>query len=284
MQDEITVKTPNEYINTGKASLLAVIKLIEALVGCLALGYMSMNRHAIQTIIRDFYEGLLFKADAQSAFYSVYGSLMRAIQGIIFFELLLIVISGFGSFFVRTAHKGAGLVKLCHRIRYLFSLAGFLGSFVILFRYFLSMMNAAQTVNRIGVNDILALLGSYELILYVIVILGAFWILLEYDLYVARVMKQVAKEVKAGAIQPMRKKNRLGRESAWLCGILTASAALSVIELAGGDSILAGLAGFLTPIQLLYRGSNAVSIAAAIALAIRFFLVNRCCADFDHAH
>ena len=279
-----TVKLPDQYINTGKATVLAIIKLLEALAGCFALYYVMMNPQAIQKTVQYFYEDLFIQADAQSAFYSIYNTLLYAIQYILVFELLLIVCDGIGSFFVRVAHKGAGLVKACHRIRYIFSIVGFVGCLYIIFKYIQVMVETIKATSQMDYKDIFSLLGSYELVLYVIMILGAFWIILDYDHYVAIIMKHVATEIKANEIQKMPKKNRLGRASAWFCGILTASVVLSAIELAGGESVLASFAGFITPIQLLYRGSNIISFAVAIALAIKFFLVNRCSADFDKLH
>ena len=277
-------KLPDVYIDTGKATVLAIIKLVEALVAGYALYYIIMNPRAAQKIVEDFYEGMTFSANAQSAFYSVYQTLYNSIQIILAFELVLLVFDGLGSFFTRFAHKGAGFVKFVHMVRYIFSIIGFLGSFYVIYQYIAAMIKAAQATNKMGFGDIFAFLGSYELVLYVIFILGAFWILMEYDRYVARIMKQVSVEIKAGEIQPMKKKNRLGRESAWLGGILGISAALSIVEIVAGESTLANVSSFVKPIEILYKGSSVMSIAVVAVMAIKFFLVNRCSADFDRAH
>ena len=279
-----TKKLPDQYINTGKATILAVIKLIEALVGSYALYYVIMNPQAVQKVISDFYNGLTFSTDVQSSFYSVYRTLSNSIQVILAIELLLIVLDGLGSFFTRVAHKGSGFVKFVHIVRYFFSLITFIGSFVVIFQYTMAMIKAAQAMNKINFSDVFTFLGSYELILYIIFVFGILFILMEYDRFVARVMKQVSKEIKAGEIQIMQKKNQLGRESAWLAGILSASAVLSVVELIGGGSMLANIVRVIKPVEILYYGSNSISIAVVSVLAVKYFLINRCSADFDRAH
>lgn len=283
-QEYAAKKMPAVYINTGKAALLAIIKLIEAASGCFALLFVIQNPQSVHRILSDFFEGLSFSASTKSDFFSIYQILYDSIQVILVFELLLIIIDGFGSFFTRVAHKGAGLVRLCHIIRYLFSVIGFIGSFVIIIKYMMVMFKTANTANRFGMGDVLTFLGSYELLLYVVFILGAFWIFIAYDRYVARIMKHISKELKADTILPFNGKNKLGRETKWLCGILSVSIILSIIEIAGGDSIISHIAYFFKPVEILYHGSNFISIITVTALVIKFFLVNRCSADFDKAH
>lgn len=285
MEQEIKEKKlPDIYINTGKATVLAIIKLIEALAAGYALYYIIMNPQAVQKIVEDFYNGITFSVNTQSSFYSVYQALHNNIQLILAFMLGLIVLDGLGAFFTRFAHKGAGLVRIVHIIRYIFSIIGFIASIYVIYVYISTMVKAAQAANKVGFGDVFAFLGSFELVLYVVFILGAFWILMAYDRYVARAMKQVSLELKTDQIELLRAKNHLGRESAWLCGILGVSAILSVIELVAGESVLANVASFIKPIEILYKGSNVISIIAVAAMAIKFFLVNRCSADFDKAH
>ena len=285
-QESITLakSLPDEYINTWKATLLAIIKLIEAVAAGYALYYIIANPHAVQGIVESFFNGMAFSADAQSSFYSIYLILYNSVQIVLAFELALLVLDGLGSFFTRVAHKGSSVVKLVHIIRYVFSIIGFIGCFYVIIRYTTAMINAAQATNKLGFGDVFTYMGSYELVLYIVFILGAFWILMSYDRYVARVMKQVSMEIIAGEIQQMKKKNRLGRESAWLAGILGISAVLSIVELVAGESVLASIASFVKPVQILYRGSNVISITVVAVMVLKFFLVNRCSADFDRAH
>ena len=287
MEQEIQNKAlsgPESYINTGKATILAIIKLAEALVCGYALYVVLAKPAVIQKALSVFYEGFSFNAQSQSAFFDIYRTLLSSAGYILAFELLLIVLDGFGSFFTRVAHKGAGLVRTVHTIRYIFSIIGFIGCFYIIFRYAMAMMQVAETASRMGMADVFTFLGSYELVIYIIVILGAFWIFMDYDRYVAKVMKQVSLELKAGEIKPYGGKAWLRREALWFACILGASAVLSVVELAAGDSALAGIASYVKPIEILYRGSNVLSIAVVAVLAVKFLLVNRCTADFDKAH
>lgn len=277
-------KLPAVYINTGKATLLAMIKLIEAVGGCFVLLYIIQNPHSVQKIVSDFFNGLSFSADAKSNLSSIYQILYDSIQAILVFELLLIILDGFGSFFTRVAHKGAGLVRFCHNLRYFFSIIGFILSIIIIIQSIMIMFNATKTANQIGMGEMFAFLGSYQLILYIVFILGAFWLFMSYDRNVAHVMKQISKEIKADAVLSFKGKNRLGRESRWLCGVLAISVVLSIIEIAGGDSMISEIAYFFKPIEILYYGSDLMSIIIVTALVIKFFLVNRCSADFDKAH
>ena len=279
-----TKKNPDVYLCTGKAAFLAVMKLIEALAGCYALYYVAMNPHVIRGIVENLYEGLSFSVSEDSAFYTAYQILPDTIQVVLACELLLIVLDGFAAFFTRAAHRGAGLVRFCHTVRFIFSAAGFLVSAVVICQYILAMNKAAQALNRIGISDSSGFPGLFELILYIICILGAFLLLMAYDLSVSRAMKQVAREINDGAIQRMKKKSRLRCVSACLGILLAASTGLSAAELAGGAETLAAAAAYVRPMELLYKGSGMISIGVTAFLAILLFLVNRCAADFVHAH
>ena len=63
-----------------------------------------------------------------------------------------------------------------------------------------------------------------------------------------------------------------------------ASAVLSVVQIVGGNSIVSIIADIAKPIEVLYSGSGWMNIAITVGLAVKFFLVNRCSADFDRAH
>ena len=106
----------------------------------------------------------------------------------------------------------------------------------------------------------------------------------DYHWYVGRVMRHVKAETKAGELQAFNKKNRLGREAGWLGGLLAASAVLSIIQIVGGNGIISIIAGIAKPIEVLYSGSSWINVAITVGLAVKFFLVNRCSADFDRAH
>ena len=277
-------RQPSLYTDTAKATVLALIKLIEALAAGYALYYILANPAAVQGIVDVFYEGFSFHASAKSAFVRIYQILHDSIHVILAFELLLLVLDGLGSFLVRAAHRGAGLVRLVHIVRYIFTIAGFIGSLVLIFEYTMAIFRTAQTLNKVSFGDLFTYLGSYELVIFVILLLGAFWILLAYDRCVAGVMKQVSTEIKAGTVLPLKKRNHLGREAIWLAGILGLSAALSIVELAAGESTLASIADYFKPIEILYKGSGIVSISVTAVMALKYFLVFLCSADFDSAH
>ena len=259
--EQETKKLPDLYINTGKGTVLAIIKLLEALVAGYGLYYIFTNPQALHKIMNDLFTNL--EVNSQSAFASTYQLLTNSIQYILAFVLVLIVLDGLGVFFLRTTHKGAGLVKFCHTVRYLFSIVGIIASIAIYVQYIINVVKVTQAAKQF-IGDYFAFLGSFELIIDVIILLGVFWLLISYDRYVARVMKQVKIETKAGEIQPFKKKNPLGREAAWLGGI-------------------SAVANFVKPVEIL-RGANVISIAVSAVVAIKFFLVNRCSADFDRAH
>ena len=275
---------PDIYINTGKATFLAIMKLVEASAACYALWYVITKPRAISDAVNDFYMGFAITANTQSEFSSIFQFLYNFLQLIVIVGLAFIVLDGLASFFTRVAHKGAGIVKFCHMFRYVFSIIAFLLSLAGIVWYFVSMSKIAQATKQLSFSDMFSFLGSYEMIFYIIVILGAFWIMAEYHHCVGIVMSQVSKEIKAGRIQKFGKKNRLGRESAWFVGVLLVSAVLSVIEIVGGSSVVASIASFVKPVEILHRGSNGVSVAVCTALAIKFFIVNRCSSDFDKAH
>ena len=61
MQDvpEVSSKQPNLYINTGKATLLAIFKLFEALIGCVALYFIFTASDVIEEILNALFDGLV---------------------------------------------------------------------------------------------------------------------------------------------------------------------------------------------------------------------------------
>ncbi len=279
--EQETKKLPDLYINTGKGTILAIIKLLEALVAGYGLYYIFTNPQALHKIMNDLFTNL--EVNSQSAFASTYQLLTNSIQYILAFVLLLIVLDGLGAFFLRTTHKGAGLVRFCHMVRYIFTVVGFIASIAIYVQYIINVVKVTQAAKQFNIGDYFAFLGSFELIIDVIILLGVFWLLVTYDRYVARVTKQVKIETKAGEIQPFKKKNPLGREAAWLGGIIAASVVLSIVEVVAGDSAISAVASFIKPVGIL-RGASAISIAVSAVVAIKFFLVSRCSADFDRAH
>lgn len=124
------------------------------------------------------------------------------------------------------------------------------------------------------------MLGSYQLVLYIIFIMFAFIVFIDYDLYVARVMKQVKKEIKAGTVLEMKKKNRLGFESAAFAIILIVSVALSALSLFGGEMLANKIANVVSIFSYVNIVASVPGIVILSALAIKFLLVNRCNADF----
>lgn len=280
-QETKAKKLPDLYINTSKATVLAIIKLFEALAAGYALYYIFTNPQSLHKIMSDLFKNI--EVNSQSAFASTYQLLTNSVLYILAFILALIVLDGLGGFFLRITHKGAGLVRFCHLIRYIFSVVGLIASIVIYVQYFINVMKITQTAKQFNIGDLFSFLGSFELIIDIIILLGVFWIFITYDRYVAKLMKQVAKETKAGEIQTYNKKNHLGREAAWLGGIVTVSVALSIIEMVAGDSAISAIASFVKPVEIL-RGANAISVVVAAVLAIKYFLVSRCSADFDKAH
>jgi len=274
-------KLPDEYINTTKGIVLAVIKLLEALVCGYALYYIFSTPQAVRRIMNDLFTNL--EVNSSSAFASTYQLLNDSVQYILGFVLMLIALDGIGGFLLRTIHKGAGLVRFCHLVRYIFSVAGLVVSIVIYVQYIMSLVKVTQTIRQFKKGDCFAFLGSFELIIDAIILLGVFWIFVTYDRYVAKLMKHVKAETKVGKILPYNKKNHLGREAAWLGSVLGVSAILAMIELIAGDSVISFIAGFIRPVGML-RGTNVISVVITAVLAVKFLLVNRCSADFDKAH
>lgn len=282
MQDvpEVSSKQPNLYINTGKATLLAIFKLFEALIGCVALYFIFTASDVIEEILNALFDGLVSQASTSSPLFSFFSLLSSFSSFFLVFETFLVILDGFGTFFVRVAHRGASLVCFCHRFRFICSVISFVLCLFLIFEY----MIALSRISLLSIGDFFTFMRGYELILSLIIFVGAFWLYIEYDHYVAKIMKQVSIDIKNNAIQPWHSKNRLGRESAWFCGLFAVSAVLSIIEIIGGDSILSIVASIIKPIEFLYSFSTPTSIAIMLLLSLRFFLVNRCSKDFDKAH
>ena len=275
---------PDVYLNTGKATALAVIKLMEALAACYGLWFILSKPEAIPEAVDAFYMGLAIPEASRSSLAVIFRSLYGFLALIAVSGLLSAIVDGFACFFTRVSHKGSGLVSFSHRCSFIVSIVSLVLAFGVIWRYFYMVMRFSQSTRSVSFADIFVFLGAYEALLYIIIVFGSLWIMAAYHLYVARVMSSVKKEIKAGEILPPRKKNRLGREALWLCGILTASVVLSIVQLVSRSSALSDIAAFLKPVEILSFGSNAAAIAVCALLVLKFFLVSRCSNDFDAVH
>ena len=277
-------RLPDEYINTGNGKALAIIKLIEGLAGCIALWFAITKPYMLKDAARAFYLELLGSMTVQSAYFTIYDRLFDYLNLIVFFESLLIILEGFAGFRVRTAHKGAGIVKFCHRVQFWSIVLSVVLLLVGTVQYMKILVEFEKEARKFSYGDLFGMLGSYQMLIYIVIALGGFSIMADYHWYVGRVMRHVKAETKAGELLAFKKKNRLGREAGWLAGLLVASAVLSIIQIVGGNSIISIIAGIAKPIEVFYSGSNWINIAITVGLAVKFFLVNRCSADFDRAH
>lgn len=276
-------RVPDEYINTGNGKALAIIKMLEGLAGCIALLFV-ITKPYMNDAARTFYLNLLGSMSVQSAYFTIYDGLFDYLNVIVFFELLLIILEGFAGFRVRTAHKGAGIVKFCHLVQFWSIVLSVVLLLVGTVQYMKILVEFEQEARKFSYGDLFGMLGSYQMLIYIVIALGGFSIMANYHWYVGRVMRHVKAETKAGELLAFKKKNRLGREAGWLAGLLAASAVLSMIQMVGGNSIISIIAGIAKPIEVLYSGSSWINIAITAGLAVKFFLVNRCSADFDRAH
>lgn len=277
-------RLPDEYINTGTGKALAIIKLIEGLAGCVALWYAIVNPNMMERAAKMFYLDLLGSMSVQSAYFTIFDKLFDYVGLIAVFELLLVILEGFAGFRVRTAHKGAGIVKFCHLVQFWSIVLSVVLLLVGTVQYMKILADFEKEARKFSYGDLFGMLGSYQMLIYIVIALGGFSIMADYHWYVGRVMRHVKTETKAGELQVFKKRNRLGREAGWLGGLLTASAVLSMIQIVGGNSVISIIAGIAKPIEVLYSGSSWINIAITVALAAKFFLVNRCSADFDRAH
>ena len=285
MDGETQIKRlPDEYINTGKGTMLAIFKLLEALAGCFGLLYVMAFPGRVTDAARGMMMSLFMAGNAQSLQLTVFETVLNAINLIAAAELVLIILDGIAGFCVRTAHKGAGLVRFCHHVWFWASILGFILLLVGTVQYMKTLIEIAQQSRKFSYGDLLSGLGSYELFLNLVLVLGGFSILTDYHRYVARGMHQVAIETKTRSIQKFKKKNRLSREAGWLSGLLAVSAVLSVVEIMASSGVVAFIADFIKPIEVFYSGSSWMNVAVTLLLALRFFLVSRCSADFDGAH
>lgn len=276
-------RLPDEYINTGNGKALAVIKLLEGLAGCIAL-WFAITKPYMKEAARAFYLQLLGSMTVQSAYFTIYDRLFDYLNVIVFFESLLIILEGFAGFRVRTAHKGAGIVKFCHLVQFWSIVLSVVLLLVGTVQYMKILIDFEHEARKFSYGDLFGMLGSYQMLIYIVIALGGFSIMADYHWYVGCVMRHVKAETKAGELLAFKKKNRLGREAGWLAGLLAASAVLSMIQMVGGNSIISIIAGIAKPIEVLYSGSSWINIAITASLAVKFFLVNRCSADFDRAH
>ena len=94
MQDvpEVSSKQPNLYINTGKATLLAIFKLFEALIGCVALYFIFTASDVIEEILNALFDGLVSQDSTSSPLFSFFSLLSSFSSFFLVLETFLVVL------------------------------------------------------------------------------------------------------------------------------------------------------------------------------------------------
>ena len=271
----------DSYLLTGKTAVLAIIKLAEAFAGGFMLWYLATHMDTFPNVLRSLLE---ISGNDQGRYASVYQSVFRGIQMVMIVQAALIIPDGLSGFILRFTRKGAGMTAFFRLLSFAACIIGFFLGIAGMVLYCNSVIEAAQSIRRLTIGDLISIFGTGRVAVFLAVYSIVFLILIIYHYRAGRMLLCVKKEIKTGKKIDSAKKNRLGSAAAACGAVFAISIILSVVILTGNEKELTDIAGFLKPILTAYRLCGIPGIAAASVLALKFCLINCCCADFRKAH
>ncbi len=272
-------RQPNQYLKTSTSGFLVFMKLLEVFVSIFLAVIVFINKDQLMEQIRQtmFWQNVFGLGNA-------YRSYLNIATGIFIGNVVLLVLDGVASLFLRLIKKGADVVAFCHIVRCLFMSIALV---VCAYSIFLKLSG-----NRVDNSSLLFLVGMPYFftgkILYIIAgierIVGMF-ILARYHLGVFRIMRCVSREMKTDELlETDENVYPISRHANNIAIFIIIGV---VIDLIGGNSlgtILSAHALYTEPIYIAFTGITAVCIIAMAFIIIKFFVVGSCALEFQGAH
>jgi len=268
-------ETSIKYINTKNATILAIIKIVEAIASCIILGMLLFYRQHFQTLV-----------EQNSFIYQLFGEekAYHICLYIVIGHLILTLLDGVFSFLTRVIKKGAGIVALCHLIRFIF-----LSALVIL--YSIVVFQSPNEMRSLfvfifayfGVNTLVT--GSWlQFLIFIERVIG-FLIMAIYHYKAFSVMYHISKELKAGKLihcddKPQLLKNQI---SVMLCCIFVGIIADLIQGYSMGD-ITISMAIYINPIWIACGDLQIISIAVIVLYILKLIVLHNCSTHFQTIH
>ena len=218
---------PDLYIKTSSGSILAVMKLLEAIAASLGFAAVLATSNGIasltEQVVNAVNESLNYLLPSFTA--RLAGTFARFILLLPAIMLLLVILDGIGVFIMRVSGQGATLVRFVHTIYwlgYIIQIVLFAGGFI----YSLFEINSSMSESS---SLVTAILGLYIPVFASTLCCMLFVCNYHHDIMV--VLGTVQMERLTGKIHPVGKNHLMGR-SGWLAagsGILCASSAFLFI-------------------------------------------------------
>ena len=276
-----TEKHPDAYIRTGKTAVLAFFKLAEALAGCFAVWYLLTHMDIVSNVLKILLE---IQTEGESSYAVIYQTVFNGIQiGLIVWTAKLIP-DGLAVFFARFTKKCMGAAAFFQLFSFVTSIITFILGFAGMILYCNSVIEAAQSIRRITIGELIEIFGTSRVAAFLTVYTIVFLIVIIYHFRAGNILLCVRKEIKTNNILKLRKKNRLGSASTACAVVFAINTALSAIILIIDETQLSSIVGFLKPMMSAYRLSGTAGIAVSIILTVKFYLVRWCNTDFSKTH
>lgn len=278
--------TPDSYIKTRPAAILAVLKAIEIVIGAYAL-YMILTT---DMLFSRAFNGLTdsLSASSNSAAFSGFGNLLSAegtiiavINWVSIIGLCLMIVDSIAAILLRITGRFSGVIRFIHTVIYIVMLLGFILSIV----GFVSML---ISIGRGGVN-MAAFSRAFSLAYGALALVGV-GLTFGYHRDIASIMKTIGIERRTWAKREV-KKSTLPRLCTYYIGITAiplvitaASWALNQWGGIGANSQLSNIVDLSRLIVDLDTTGFIASIALGLFFIVKFALVGACARVFNNEH
>ena len=273
-------RRPDTYIKTGGNSFLAFVKLIEALVACLLVIFVMINKDAlIEQIQQNLFFRQLLGVDDR---YRIY---MYIIMGILIGDVVFMILDGFACLLTRIAMRGAGLVAFCHIVRCVFLSTALVVSIYDVFSKIFGI-NSLLNDNPfllLGVPYFAA--GVLGLLLVGIERIIGLFIMAQYHFGVFRIMHCVSKEIKAKEMITSKESANLVKERASHIAIFIIIGVIA--DLIGQNAIgtiVSAHALFTDPIYIAFTEMPVVCWIIMSFVVVKLLVVRNSARGFEGAH
>lgn len=268
-------ETSIKYISTKNATILAIIKIVEALAACAILGMLLFYRQHFQTLVEQ--NSFIYQLFREEKAYHI-------CLYIVIGHLILTLLDGVFSLLTRVVKKGAGIVALCHLIRFIFLSALVILYSIVVFQSPNEMRSLFVFIfTYFGVNTLVT--GSWlQFLIFIERVIG-FLIMAIYHYKAFSITYHISKELKAGKLincddKPQSLKAQI---SVMLCCIFVGIIADLIQGYIMGD-ITVSMAIYINPIWIACGDLQIISIAVIVLYILKLIVLHNCSTHFQTIH
>ena len=279
---------PDQYIKTKSGSVLAFVKLLEAIaagIGIIAL--VSVSARVSQLSRELLYYISQFSSYLPASFSRVLIELFRNPLLILTIILMLIILDGIGVLMMRYGSSGGGLVRFVHTIRWIAYIIEILCLIVGMVRFVLGLHQTSQAFADVnGANAAIGALGITGWVYFLCSLINLlFYCNYHHDIRV--VLKTVQQERSSRRISKVGKNHLAGRSTwfAWGSGLwFICSAFLFIYPIVSHENLLSTetlrqISKYIAPIAL-----SGINFIIALLVFLKYLCLRICMRNFNKMH